>query len=129
MVVPGVSMHMKKKFGKYLVGAVGQADEFFVKAQTESLALDSFKLNLDDLFGPPIINATQVPPAQLQSIGVRAHMTPPENVEWGDSDDDWEVVPMNPQNSKLRTKILSSIHAGEGQEPQNEWRYVVRNPE
>lgn len=127
-MVPGVSMHMKKKFGKYLVGAVRQADEFLDRAQTESAALDSFRLNVDALFGPPIINATQVPPTQVQSIGLRAPEENLENLEWGDSDDDWEVVPMNPQN-KLRTKILSSIHTGERQEPPNEWRYVVRNPE
>jgi hypothetical protein len=127
MVVPGVSMHMKKKFGKYLVGAVRQADEFLVEAQTKTLALDSFKLDIDALFGPPIINAAQVPPTQVQSSGIRAPEENLENLEWGDSDDDWEVVPMNPQN-KLRTKILSSIRAGE-QEPPSEWRYVVRNLE
>lgn len=87
MTIPGVSKHMKQKFGKYLVEAVGQVDAFLQQGGQNRSTLDSFTLDVNALFGPPVLCANQIPPTQTQHLPSNTQ----NEVDWGvESDDDWE---------------------------------------
>lgn len=102
--VSGVSAHMKQKYGKYLVEAVIQVDAFLGKTDLDKCPLDSFKLDVDALFGPRIMTANQIPLTQ----STPARMS---ELDWGDSDDDWEIMPSENQDVP---------------ENENGWKHIVR---
>lgn len=102
--VSGVSAHMKQKYGKYLVEAVIQVDAFLGKTDLDQCPLDSFKLDVDALFGPRIMTANQIPLTQ----STPARMS---ELDWGDSDDDWEIMPSENQDVP---------------ENDNGWKHIVR---
>jgi len=102
--VSGVSAHMKQKYGKYLVEAVIQVDAFLGKTDLDKCPLDSFKLDVDALFGPRIMTANQIPLTQ----STPARMS---ELDWGDSDDDWEIMPSENQDVP---------------ENDNGWKHIVR---
>jgi hypothetical protein len=87
LTISGFSINMKKKYGKYIIQAVGQVDAFLEKyPEQEERPLDSFELDIDAILGPPIMTANEV------GISQEAHVVNPAP-DWGDSDDDWEIMP------------------------------------
>lgn len=110
--VSGVSAHMKQKYGKYLVEAVIQVDAFLRNIDQDICPLDSFKLDIDALFGPRIMTANQIPLTQ----STPAHIS---ELDWGDSDDDWEIMPSENHDVPDQGQDLSE-HSDHG------WRHVVR---
>lgn len=86
ITVSGVSVPMKKKYGKYLIQAVGQVDAFVEKHSSHlDTMVDSFELDVDAILGPRIMTAREI----------QTQPTPGKEggLDWGESDDDWEIMP------------------------------------
>lgn len=79
--MPGVSKFMKQRYGKFLVEGVNQVDQFLHRSSRDEIPLDSFQLDVDAIFGPPVIRINQIPPTQSQAIPETQHYA-----EWSDSD-------------------------------------------
>ena len=92
LTISGLSINMKKKYGKYIIQAVGQVDAFLKKyPEHEERPLDSFELDIDAILGPPIMTANEVGVSQEVAV---LNTAP----DWGDSDDEWEIMPSeNPE--------------------------------
>lgn len=93
LTISGISVTMKKKYGKYLIQAVAQVDAF-IEMHSRSLdtMVDSFELDVDAILGPKIMTAAEV--QQTQKTPIRRGC-----LDWGESDDDWEIMPSeNPDN-------------------------------
>ena len=86
--VNGFSKHMKEKYGKFLIQAVKQVDTFLdVTNNVEALTLDSFALDVDAIFGKPIVTMNDMANAGGATPVVGG-------ADWGDdSDDDWAIEP------------------------------------
>ena len=85
--INGFSKHMKDKYGKYLIQAVKQVDNFLgVINEVEALTLDSFALDVDAIFGQPIMTLNEITRAATPVV-----VAP----DWGDDDeeDDWVIEP------------------------------------
>lgn len=86
ITVSGVSVPMKKKYGKYLIQAVAQVDAFIGKHSSHlDTMVDSFELDVDAILGPKIMTASEI---QTQPTPGREG-----GLDWGESDDDWEIMP------------------------------------
>lgn len=83
--INGFSKHMKEKYGKYLLQAVNQVDNFLEATHNGAgLTLESFALDVDSIFGPAIVTFNDIAKTE----------TPFAGVDWGDdSEDDWVVEP------------------------------------
>lgn len=114
MTVSGVSVTMKKKYGKYLVQSVAQVDAFIDRhANRLDTMIDSFELDVDAILGPRIMTAndihhTQMTPAKIGGL------------DWGDSDDDWEIMPSENPN-------LEDISTLPGSYQDGSWNHVSRS--
>lgn len=86
--VNGFSKHMKERYGKFLIQAVKQVDTFLdVANNVEALTLDSFALDVDSIFGKPIMTMNEMANAGGATPVVGG-------ADWGDdSDDDWAIEP------------------------------------
>jgi hypothetical protein len=87
-MVNGFSKHMKDKYGKYLIQAVQQVDNFLeLTNDVEALTLESFALDVDAIFGQPIMTLEEINHAVVPVGGAP---------DWGDDDDDdddWVIEP------------------------------------
>ncbi|MEO2192623.1 MAG: hypothetical protein ABGY24_09270, partial [bacterium] len=87
-MVNGFSKHMKDKYGKYLIQAVQQVDSFLeLTNDVEALTLESFALDVDAIFGQPIMTLEEINHAVVPVGGAP---------DWGDDDDDdddWVIEP------------------------------------
>lgn len=86
--INGFSKHMKEKYGRYLIQAVQQVDSFLeLTNNVEALTLESFALDVNAIFGQPIMT--------LRDVANRGCTTPiVSGADWGDdSDDDWMIEP------------------------------------
>jgi superfamily II DNA helicase RecQ len=86
-MVNGFSKHMKDKYGKYLIQAVQQVDSFLeLTNDVEALTLESFALDVDAIFGQPIMTLEDINHAMTPLGGAP---------DWGEDDDedDWVIEP------------------------------------